>query len=216
MGEHHVAVAVLSGAATPSVMPELEDALLDPGVEPLLAPVDGDLVAVIPADWAGFDRYRLGLAPSAHAGISAPLAPGADLRESLLEARIAAACAADTGEPVVFYGELNDLGAPGPRSVSELRSLVTRVLGPLIDHDRSAGTDLLASLDLFLRHDRSWVRTAEALGVHRQTLVYRLAQVERLTGQKATSSSGIATLWTALRAGRSTGLLPQFDDGTAD
>lgn len=211
MGEGPVVLTVLRGAAAHSTMPELQDSLLDSGVEPLLASVGDDLVAVMPDGWTSLDRYRLGLAPSAATGVSAPLALGADLRESLLQARTAAACAADAGEPVVFYAELPDLGALGPRWVSETRQLVTRLLDPLIEHDRSAGSDLLTSLDLFLRHDRSWVRTAEALRVHRQTLVYRLGQVERLAGHKPTSSSGIAAFWTALEAGRAIGLVPPIE-----
>ncbi|MEU6133081.1 helix-turn-helix domain-containing protein [Saccharopolyspora sp. NPDC047091] len=46
------------------------------------------------------------------------------------------------------------------------------------------------------------MRTAEVLGVHRRTLVHRLARVERLTGCTPTSTSGIAELWTALEAAR--------------
>ena len=207
MGDRAVVVAVLRGAAARSTAP-FEDSLLQSGVEPLLAAVNDDLVTVMPSGWTSFDTYRLRLAPAAPTGISAPIAAGADLREPLQQARTAAACAADTGRTIASYAELHDLQTLGPRSTADMRRLVTRVLGPLIDHDRTVGTDLLTSLDVFLQHDRSWVRTAEALGVHRQTLVYRFAQVERLTGHKPTSTSGITNLWTAIETARSLGLIP--------
>jgi sugar diacid utilization regulator len=38
------------------------------------------------------------------------------------------------------------------------------------------------------------------LGVHRQTLVYRLRKAEQLTGLKPTSTRGAAMLWLALQA----------------
>jgi purine catabolism regulator len=148
--------------------------------------------------------------PHAALGISAPLSPGAGLREAYLQARAAAARAAETGAGVVLYDDLDDLddlGGIDPRTLSEMRRLVERVLRPLLEHDRSSGGELVTSLDLFLRNDRSWTRTADALGIHRQTLVYRLGQVERLTGLKPTSSDGIATLWMSLEAARALGVL---------
>lgn len=83
-----------------------------------------------------------------------------------------------------------------------MRQLVERTLGPVIAHDGAHGSELLATLETFLDNNRSWKRTAMELGVHRQTLVYRLTQIERLTGLKATSSAGIAVLWSAVESSR--------------
>ena len=85
--------------------------------------------------------------------------------------------------------------------------MVTRVLGPLLDNDRKTGSELVRSLEVFLRNDGSWTRSATVLGVHRQTLVYRLGQVERLTGLKPTSTVAIAAFWTAFEAAHTSGVL---------
>ena len=94
-----------------------------------------------------------------------------------------------------------------PKSLSEARALVGRYLGPLIEHDRTQGAALVATLTTFLRNDGNWKATAFDLGVHRQTLVYRLKLVEQLTGIKPTTTSGIARFWIAIQAGRNTELL---------
>jgi purine catabolism regulator len=68
------------------------------------------------------------------------------------------------------------------------------------------GDALVHSLRVFLENDGAWQKSAEELGIHRQTLVYRLRQVEELTGFKPTSTHGGATLWFALRAADRAGL----------
>jgi len=179
----------------------------DDHVTPLFARIDDTLVAVVPDGWEGFAVFRQKIAPAAHVGLSAPLAAGADLRDAHLQARAAAAEAVNTGARTVRYEEMGTAGAAGPRSVAEMRSMVTRVLGPLLDNDRKTGSELVHSLEVFLRNDGSWTRSAAVLGVHRQTLVYRLGQVERLTGRKPTSTVAIAAFWTAFEAAHTSGVL---------
>ena len=207
MGGHPVALAVIRSAAAHPGDQDDRDTLPPPfDVAPLTAAVEDDLVVLVPAGWPELEEFRRTLPPGP-LGVSAPLSPGAGLREAFLQARTAAAHAEESGASTTFYDRLDDLAGISPRSISEMRRLVDRVLRPLIEHDSSSGGALLASLELFLRNDRSWTRTADALGIHRQTLIYRLGQVERLTGLKPTSSAGIATLWMALEAARTTGAL---------
>lgn len=87
-----------------------------------------------------------------------------------------------------------------PRSVEDTRQLVRRVLGPLVTHDRAHDGNLVGSLRTFLGNDGGWQRTAEDLGIHRQTRVYRPRKAEELTGLKPTSTRGSAMLWLALQA----------------
>ena len=61
-------------------------------------------------------------------------------------------------------------------------------------------TPLLATLDAFLAHQRSWQRTADALQVHRQTVLYRIRKFEEITGRTTSETGDIAELWLALRA----------------
>jgi PucR family transcriptional regulator, purine catabolism regulatory protein len=57
-----------------------------------------------------------------------------------------------------------------------------------------------ARWDAYLTADRSWIKTATALDVRRQTVVYRIQRIEELTGRRITDSATIAECWRALRA----------------
>ncbi|MFJ3901684.1 PucR family transcriptional regulator [Streptomyces sp. NPDC090025] len=57
------------------------------------------------------------------------------------------------------------------------------VLGPLTRTGRGSGAMLLETLEVFLAHDCSWTRTAEALHIHVNTVHYRVERIETLTGR---------------------------------
>jgi purine catabolism regulator len=59
---------------------------------------------------------------------------------------------------------------------------------------------MLHTLDTYLRHDRSLVHTAKELGIHRQTVVYRIQRIEEITGRRIGDTAAIAEFWLALRA----------------
>lgn len=86
------------------------------------------------------------------------------------------------------------------RSTEEAQALVDRVLGPLLAYDIDHATELTASLEAFLEHRRSWQRTAAALGVHKQTVMYRMQRVEKLTGRTLAETADITDLWLAFQA----------------
>jgi purine catabolism regulator len=121
------------------------------------------------------------------------------VREALFGLQLARA----QGSSWAVYGEGGGGGALfGPRSLSEAQEAVARVLGPLRDYDAAHRMELVASLRAFLEHNRSWQRTAAALGVHKQTLVYRIRRVEQLTGRRLDRTGDVAELWYALQADR--------------
>ena len=84
--------------------------------------------------------------------------------------------------------------------VDDAQAMVERWLGPLIEHDAQNKTGLVETLEAFLTNQRSWQRTAEAMNVHRQTVLYRIHKVEELTGAHLTDTADIAQLWLALRS----------------
>jgi purine catabolism regulator len=94
------------------------------------------------------------------------------------------------------YGLL--LGAQ-PRPV--LEGFVRSVLGPLLDRDRSRSSELVASVRAFIEAGGRWEPGAEALGVHRHTLRYRIRQAEELTGRDLSSAEDRLEMWLALKAG---------------
>ncbi|HET9169631.1 MAG TPA: helix-turn-helix domain-containing protein [Actinospica sp.] len=139
------------------------------------------------------------------AGIGEPVGTLAEARESWLQARIAARVAA--------YGP----GAPGPLEWPDLG--VYRLLGVATDRrlreavrqpgiDRlvgEGGPELVRTALTYLDEAGSAQRTAQALGIHRQTLYHRLERIERLSGLDLGSGRDRLALHLALT------LLPRLD-----
>ncbi|NMO00937.1 PucR family transcriptional regulator [Gordonia sp. TBRC 11910] len=175
-------------------------------VAPLLSVRDGELIAIVPNDTETLRRVACALAPSCGVGLSAVLALNSQVPEAFRQAHLAVAQANERGCTVAAYGEVAVRADFLPTSVEDTRHLVRNILGPLIRHDADAGAELVRSVRVFLDNDGGWQRAADALGVHRQTLVYRLKKVEQLTGLKPTSTQGSALLWLALTAADRAGL----------
>jgi purine catabolism regulator len=176
---------------------------------PLLLADKGLLLALCRDDIEAIDSLRVNLGAGTVIGISGPIAMATGFRESVRQARLALTQAEELGATALRYGEAETGLIMAPKSLAEARALVGRYLGPLIEHDRVQGAALLQTLITFLENDGNWKATAVDLGVHRQTLVYRLKQVEQLTGIKPTTTQGIARFWIAIQAGKSTEL---FED----
>ncbi|MGI5133399.1 PucR family transcriptional regulator [Streptomyces sp. CA-106110] len=140
-------------------------------------------------------RRRLGaLAPM---GLSNPLGTA----DRAAAARREAAWALRTAAPgqIAIYADVTVLSAllhdPG-----QTQTIVDRVLGPLLQHEAQHTPGLLHTLETFLACRRSWETTSKALGVHRQTVVYRIRRIEEITGRNLSETADIAELWLALRA----------------
>lgn len=85
------------------------------------------------------------------------------------------------------------------RSRREAAAIVQQVLGELAALDPKA-TSLRETLFSFLANDRRWNETAAELGIHRQTLSYRLAKIKETTGRDTSSSGDFAAFWLAYQA----------------
>ena len=79
----------------------------------------------------------------------------------------------------MLYASLNELPA---------ESLLTQGLRTLIDHDRQKNSEYLHTLDLYLQNETSVFRTAEALFIHRSSLLKRLGKIYRLLGNTLDTS----------------------------
>ncbi|MGE6736783.1 PucR family transcriptional regulator ligand-binding domain-containing protein, partial [Streptomyces sp. NPDC059900] len=108
-----------------------------------------------------------------HAGVSAPTAEPTALRAALAQARYALAAARhDTpaSSRVTAVEELSSLDsllAGIPADVRTVFSATT--LGPLADGEPASHHRLLETLEIFLAHNCSWARTAEAMHLHVNT-----------------------------------------------
>jgi purine catabolism regulator len=135
------------------------------------------------------------------AGISGPVTNLETIGTALRDARWALGAALDSGAAVVDQTDDHD-ELVAPRSASEAELLVARLLGPLRSYDETHRSDLERTLEVFLEENRSWQRAAARLHVHKQTLVYRVRQIEALTGRDLSSTADVARLWFALEASK--------------
>ncbi|MFB7010806.1 MULTISPECIES: helix-turn-helix domain-containing protein [unclassified Streptomyces] len=122
-----------------------------------------------------------------YAGVSRAVAAPEELGTALAQARHALAAARTTAPRIARVAAVDDL--------SSLETLVAgvphdvravyreTVLGPLLHADRASNATLLATLEVFLAHNCSWARTAEALHLHVNTVHYRIQRIESLTGR---------------------------------
>ncbi|WP_280418831.1 helix-turn-helix domain-containing protein [Nocardia carnea] len=63
-----------------------------------------------------------------------------------------------------------------------LHSFLDLTIGPVVDYDARHGTDLLATLRTFVRHEASPTKTARALNYHPNTILQRLDRLKALLG----------------------------------
>jgi PucR family transcriptional regulator, purine catabolism regulatory protein len=136
--------------------------------------------------------------PAGALGISDRVRAAERLPEAAQEACWALSAAQAESRPVVRYGD--ETAVLLPRTPTEARALVSRILSPLMSHDTEHGTDYVHTLRVVLRLDRSWQRAAAELHIHKQTLGYRIRRIEQITGRGLTRTEHIAEWWIALRA----------------
>jgi purine catabolism regulator len=128
-------------------------------------------------------------------GVSFPHVGGAGFRAAYFEALAAARggrgvcipAQLDIGQLLIVMG-----------STSSLVEVVSSVLQPLVDYDASHNGTLIETLRAHLVANRVALRSAEALFIHRNTLRYRLQQIESLLGVDIESTEAISNLWLAL------------------
>lgn len=132
-----------------------------------------------------------------HIGVSNPFSGLSGFRDAALNAQWALGTVRDAEQGVVHYdkAEFSVL----PRSEGDANEIVRRVLGPLMNQ-KNGGTAYLDTLCAYLDNERNWSATAAALGVHKQTLAYRLQRIEKLTGRNLKSTRDIAEMWIARSA----------------
>lgn len=86
-----------------------------------------------------------------------------------------------------------------------LGDLSADTLDPLKRSDRRHGSDLVRTLTVFLEANAQVGDTAQALGLHRNTVRHRLARITALTGFDPTVTSDQVHLWLALAQDRLVG-----------
>jgi DNA-binding PucR family transcriptional regulator len=144
------------------------------------------------------------------AGVRARLAFGrveeglSGFRASLKQAeRVKAVALAGGDRPharVVFYNEVAPIALMAG-DMEELRRFVSDILGELsVDDERTKW--LRDTLREFLARNRSYVATADAMILHRNTIQYRVAQAMELCGQSFDDPEAVFKVQTALEVCR--------------
>lgn len=120
--------------------------------------------------------------------------PPRELATSISEAR---ACLRErTVRPVVSFRDLRPIGPLLTLPEATLRRYAQEVLGEELLRQPKLVASLLALVENFGHLSN----TADALGIHRHTLRYRLDQISELTGLDATRSENLNELWMAAQA----------------
>ena len=63
-----------------------------------------------------------------------------------------------------------------------MQSFAEQMIGPLADYDRSHRSSLVQTIDAYFKHNGNVSQTAESLYIHRNTLLYRIERIKKLTG----------------------------------
>jgi purine catabolism regulator len=119
-----------------------------------------------------------------------------DARHSL---EIGRALAGGAGSHVAHF---DDLGlfrfVPTVESAATLRAFCEDILGPFLEHDRRRSADLVETLRVFLAKNQNHAQTSRALGIHYNTLRYRLAKIREIGGDALSDPQRRLTLEVAL------------------
>jgi sugar diacid utilization regulator len=134
---------------------------------------------------------------------SAPQAEPAALHEAVREAAVLLELLLEPGAALTSHEETYRLLVGVLlRNPDELRRLRDRTVAALESYDAGHDTDLVATLEAFLAHHGSTTETAEAMGLHRHTVGYRLARVQEVSGLSPYETDGREQLSLGLKAQR--------------
>ncbi len=148
---------------------------------------------------ASVDQELFGYAEEGwlRAGVSQPIHSVGRIADAAREARWAMEAARSNRVTVGIYGEQTPTFLP--RTLAEGEATVAALLGPVIAYDEETDSELMHSLEVYFGANRSWQEGASRLGIHKQTLVYRIRRVEELTGRKLGDIRDQTELYLALR-----------------
>ncbi|MEA2618358.1 MAG: hypothetical protein QOE72_4141 [Chloroflexota bacterium] len=163
-------------------------------VDALLVPLGPELVA----GWMGLARdldlrrldgapFAQGEAPSARIALGSPGRELEGFRRSHAEALLARRVARLVGRPAGTATHYDDVAllALLTEDLDHARRFVTRELGPLASDDE-ATRRIVATLGAYFAEGTSPARVSRRLGVHENTVTYRLRRAEELLGRSLT------------------------------
>ena len=133
-------------------------------------------------------------------GFSREVSSPRRIPDAVRESRWAVETAHAEGRSCAIYGDHVPMFMPS--TFAEGEAVVARVLGELLQYDASPGGHLMDTLGAYLDANRSTQRCAAVLGVHKQTVVYRLRRIEALTGRRLQDVGDLSALFFAYKTWR--------------
>ena len=94
------------------------------------------------------------------------------------------------------------------RNLDNLHQFYDEALAPLVEHDKRKQSDLIRTLSGFFEANGNLAKAAQALDVHRNTLVYRLERIAELTKMDLDDSDNRLILHLALKTQRVLATIP--------
>jgi purine catabolism regulator len=133
--------------------------------------------------------------------VSTPRRTPDGLHEALREAELLVELSATEDAPVAGQEETYRLLIGVLlRDREELEQLRARTISALVEYDLQHDTELVPTLQAFLARHGSTTETADAMGLHRHTVGYRLARVHEVAGLSPYESDGRERLSLGLKA----------------
>ncbi|RZL75659.1 MAG: PucR family transcriptional regulator [Rhodococcus sp. (in: high G+C Gram-positive bacteria)] len=177
-----------------------------PGTRTLLAPIGSLTTVLVPAADGAVDPVRSiaesGAGAGSLVGVGGSSQGLRSARRSWQQAKIAVRVARhdDSIGPIAYWEELGiyRLSSCGPAGLLA-EAVLTPSVRALLDH---RNIDLLVTAQTYLDQAGDTGATAGALGIHRQTLYYRLAKIEEITGLDLSVGAQRLELHVGLTLGR--------------
>jgi purine catabolism regulator len=141
-------------------------------------------------------------------GVGAPALDLADWRASFRQAGQALEMARRLGETKpLYYSDLSVYRLLFQIEHSpELIAFQEETLGPLLAHE--GASELIHTLETYFSHNGNLSQTAEALFIHRNTLIYRMERIASITGMDLDNPENRLAIQLALRIYRMVGTKP--------
>ncbi|MEV7041900.1 PucR family transcriptional regulator [Amycolatopsis sp. NPDC051061] len=129
------------------------------------------------------------------AAVGSPV-PAARLAAASAEVELLLSRARALGRPMIAGGGLDFDALVAPDAS---RGFAEKTLEPLVELDRTGDRALVPTLRTWLAHHGGWEPTAAELGVHRNSVRHRIAQVEKALDVDLADPETRMRLWFALR-----------------
>ncbi len=215
IGPNDEAVVIAARFPAAAGLQDLALSLLVDAIAHVASPVVGrdgtdTAIAIVPAPTAlpaisaALRRVAKGLAEVLTVGVSHPCRPeqlGGALRAARNALQLERRDAPPGEESIRFVdggqvGSAVHLLSAVPDTLR--RAYVEQVLGKLLDYDARNHSELLPTLRAFLDCGGSWVRTADLTHLHLNSVRYRIARVESITGRDLVNTADRADFHLAL------------------